>query len=124
MSIHDSSGKVAKKFTAGDTMLVKMSWTKPGVKYAGVAILRQSGEYIFGPNTYQDKYEIKGESKELTYKVVVNLGEGTYFLKAGIFGNNDSRQIDFEENGPTFVINRNKDDTRWGGVTKLDYEWK
>jgi len=119
----NEQGKPAKRFTAGDVMNVELTWEQEGVKHAGVAILRQSGEYIFGPNTYLDNYKITGKNS-LTFSVKLNVSEGEYFLKAGLFGDNDSLRIDFEDNGPTFIVNRNKDDHRWGGFTKLDYEWK
>lgn len=119
----DMDGKKTKKFTSGDTMQVKLSWKKEGVKHAGVAILRQSGEYIFGPSTYRDGY-VMHSANSITYQVKLNVSEGEYFLKAGTYADNDSLRIDFEDDGPTFVVSRNKDDARWGGFTKLDYEWK
>lgn len=123
IELMDKDGKKTKYFTAGDTMQVKLSWTKEGVKNAGIAILRQSGEYIFGPNTFQDNYKIHKDNS-LVYSVILNVGEGEYFIKAGIFGENDSLKIDFEDNGPNFTVNRDKDDTRWGGFTKLKYHWR
>jgi len=123
ITLTNEQGKVTKKFNTGDTMQVTLDWDQEGVENVGVAILRQSGEYIFGPNTYLDNYVIK-KKNSLTYKVTLNISEGEYFLKAGLFGHNDSLRIDFEDNGPTFVVNRNKNDARWGGFTKLDYEWK
>jgi len=123
ITLSDEKGKITKKFNTGDTMHVKLQWDQDGVENVGVAILRQSGEYIFGPNTYLDEYVLK-EKNTVTYKVKLNVSEGEYFLKAGLFGHNDSLRIDFEDNGPTFVVNRDKNDTRWGGFTKLDYEWK
>ena len=109
--------------TFGDTLKIDLSWTKTNVKYVGVAIMRQSGEYIFGQNTYQDKLKL-GKTKSISYEVKLNLGEGEYFIKAGIFGNNDADIIDFEESGPSFVVHRNENETRWGGLTKLVYEWR
>lgn len=118
----DQNNKPKKTFTAGDTMHVKVSWKKPGVQHAGVAILRQSGEYIFGPSTYRDGYKMKNRYS-IVYSVKLNLGEGEYFLKAGTYADNDAMRVDFEDDGPTFVVNRDKNDSRWGGFTKLDYKW-
>ena len=123
ITVTNEDGKVAKRFTSGDKMNVTLDWDLEGVKHAGVAILRQSGEYIFGPNTFLDNFKMTGKDS-ITFTVTLNVSEGEYFLKAGLFGDNDSLRIDFEDNGPTFVVNRNKDDHRWGGFTKLDYEWK
>lgn len=118
----DENNKPKRVFTAGDTMHVKVSWKKPGVQHAGVAILRLSGEHIFGPSTYRDGYKMKGKNS-IIYSVKLNLGEGEYFLKAGTYADNDAMRVDFEDDGPTFVVNRDKKDSRWGGFTKLDYEW-
>lgn len=124
IEITDQSGKVRKKFTSGDTVRINLTWEDEGVNYVGVAILKQSGEYIFGPSTYQDGYKIKTGAHEISYEVKLNVGEGDYFIKAGLYGSSDMDRIDFQDNGPTFVVNRDKDDVRWGGVTKLEYSWK
>lgn len=123
LEISDTQGNKKKKFIHGETMRVTMTWTKPGVQSAGIAVIRQSGEYVFGPNTYQDKWTLN-KPNSLEYDLVLNLGAGDYFLKAGIFGKNDNDVIDFEEQGPGFTVNRDKDDSRWGGITKLPYKWR
>ena len=122
IKLKDNNGKESTKFTSGDEMTVELSWTAKNVKNVGVAIVKQDGVFIHGPNTYQDKYNIKGKDT-VSYKVVLNLGEGRYFIKAGLFGNTDVMRIDFEEQGPSFAVTRNKEDNRWGGVVKLDHEW-
>lgn len=122
IELFDIDGKPSKSFTCGSTMKVKLSWTKPNVHSAGVAIMRQSGEYIFGPNTYQDKWKLR-HTNELFYEVKLNLGVGNYFIKAGIFGKSDKDIIDFEEKGPVFTVNRNYKDSRWGGISRLEYKW-
>lgn len=116
-------GSEKNHFTHGDKMKVRLSWTRPGVKFAGVAIIRQSGEYVFGANTYQDKWRLK-ELNGLEYEVDLNLGDGDYFIKAGLFGQDDTDIIDFEENGSLFTVNRDYNDSRWGGLTKLHYKWR
>lgn len=123
IKLYNSKNKQTNKFISGDNMTVRMKWTKKGVKHAGVAIFRQSGEYIFGPNTYLDGYKLINKNT-ISYNVKLNLGEGTYFIKAGIFGHNDTVRIDFEDNGPEFIIDRNKDDVRWGGFAKLEHTWE
>ncbi len=123
IKLYDAVGKETNKFTSGETMTVRLKWSKKDVKHVGVAIFRQSGEYIFGPNTYLDGYKLHS-GNEADYSVALNLGEGTYFIKAGIFGQNDNIRIDFEENGPEFIVSRDKDDLRWGGFTKLEHDWR
>lgn len=123
IELYNSQNKQTNKFISGDTMTVRMKWTKEGVKHAGIAIFRQSGEYIYGPNTYLDGYKLVDKNR-VSYEVKLNLGEGTYFIKAGIFGHNDTVRIDYEDSGPEFIVDRNKDDVRWGGFTKLEHTWE
>jgi ABC-2 type transport system ATP-binding protein len=123
IEILDSKGKNSNKFKYNEQMTVKMSWEYEGVKSGGVAIYREDGQYIFGPNTYQDKYILK-DTKSLTYSVNLNLNEGRYFLKAGLSGKNDLDWIAFVDEGPIFTVERDYDHGRWGGFGKLEYEWK
>jgi len=113
----------AKSFSYLDTLIVRLKWEQKDVKNIGVAIFKANGEYVFGPNTYQDKYKVNN-SGEAEYHVVLNLSEGDYFIKAGLTGDNDLQTIVFIEEGPHFVVSRDYKHGRWGGITKLDYEWK
>lgn len=110
-------------FEFGETMTVRLSWNQKNVLNAGVAIFRDNGEYVFGPNTYQDKYKISKE-KVVCYEVKLNLNEGEYFIKAGLTGKRDIDTIAFIEEGPHFTVQRDYNAGRWGGVTKLEYKWK
>ena len=106
-----------------ETMTVDLSWQQKGVKHVGVAIFRENGEYVYGPNTYQEKTSaIKDQSARYTVKL--NLNEGRYFIKAGLMGANDTKVIAFIEEGPFFSVQRDYGHGRWGGVTKLDHTWK
>ena len=106
-----------------ETMTVDLSWQQKGVKHVGVAIFRENGEYVYGPNTYQEKTNaIKDQTARYTVKL--NLNEGRYFIKAGLMGANDTKVIAFIEEGPFFSVQRDYGHGRWGGVTKLDHTWK
>lgn len=115
--------KPKKRFAYGETALVQLSWKDGVVKHAGVAILKQSGEYLFGPNTYLDKQPLKNGAREIYYSVKLSLAEGEYYLKAGIFGETDKDVIDFIDNGPSFSIEAAKGATAWGGLTYLPHQW-
>ena len=104
-------------------MTVRLSWQQQGVKNVGVAIFRDNGEYVFGPNTYQDNYTLQS-NHQAEYTVQLNLNEGDYFVKAGLTGKDDTDTIAFVEEGPHFSMRRDYDKGRWGGVTKLEYRWK
>ena len=116
-------GKEKTMYDFEETMMVDLSWQQKGVKHVGVAIFRENGEYVYGPNTYQEKNSaIKDQSARYTVKL--NLNEGRYFIKAGLMGANDTKVIAFIEEGPFFSVQRDYGHGRWGGVTKLDHTWK
>ena len=119
----DTEGNPKTSFDYGETMTVRLSWQQQGVKNVGVAIFRDNGEYVFGPNTYQDNYTLQS-NHQAEYTVQLNLNEGDYFVKAGLTGKDDTDTIAFVEEGPHFSMRRDYDKGRWGGVTKLEYRWK
>lgn len=123
LEIMDQDGNSAKRFNHMDTMVVKLKWSYDNVKNIGVAVFLDNGEYVFGPNTYQDKY-VLSEGKEAYYEVKLNLNEGEYFLKASLMGSDDNDIIEFIEEGPHFNISKDYSLSRWGGVTKLDHKWR
>ena len=121
--LRGTDGKEKTMYDFEETMTVNLSWQQKGVKHVGVAIFRENGEYVYGPNTYQEKTSaIKDQSARYTVKL--NLNEGRYFIKAGLMGANDTKVIAFIEEGPFFSVQRDYGHGRWGGVTKLDHTWK
>jgi len=120
--LKNNKGETLKKFISGENMTVHLSWENNSVEHAGIAIFRQSGEYMFGANTYWDKYSL-GATKQISYTVNLNLSEGSYFLQAGVFNKDITKHIDFEERGPMFAVSRNKDKPRWFGISNLEHSW-
>ena len=121
--LRGNDGKEKTMYDFEETMTVDLSWQQKGVKHVGVAIFRENGEYVYGPNTYQEKTSaIKDQTAR--YTVRLNLNEGKYFIKAGLMGANDTKVIAFIEEGPFFSVQRDYRHGRWGGVTKLDHTWK
>ena len=121
--LRGNDGKEKTMYDFEETMTVDLSWQQKGVKHVGVAIFRENGEYVYGPNTYQEKTSaIKDQTAHYTVKL--NLNEGRYFIKAGLMGVNDTKVIAFIEEGPFFSVQRDYGHGRWGGVTKLDHTWK
>lgn len=121
--LRGTDGKEKTMYDFEETMMVDLSWQQKGVKHVGVAIFRENGEYVYGPNTYQEKTSaIKDQTAR--YTVRLNLNEGRYFIKAGLMGANDTKVIAFIEEGPFFSVQRDYRHGRWGGVTKLDHTWK
>ena len=121
--LRGTDGKEKTMYDFEETMTVDLSWQQKGVKHVGVAIFRENGEYVYGPNTYQEKTSaIKDQAARYTVKL--NLNEGRYFIKAGLMGANDTKVIAFIEEGPFFSVQRDYGHGRWGGGTKLDHTWK
>lgn len=123
ISLYNSKRKKARSFIAGSDMYVKLKWKKEdSIKHVGVAIFNANDEYIYGTNTFVEGLDLNlVETAE--YKVNLNIAEGEYYLKVGLFGDNDKIKIDFEEYGSNFTVSRNLEDSRWGGFTKLKSEW-
>lgn len=122
IEIFDENGNTAKRFNHMDSMIVKLTWKQKNVKNVGVAVFLDNGEYVFGPNTHQDKYTLRKEH-EVSYSVKLNLNEGEYFIKSALMGDNDNDVIAFIEEGPHFNITKDYNVGKWGGVTKLDHKW-
>lgn len=123
ITLKNSSGKVSRVFTSGDVMTVELSWPQTDVQYAGVSILKNSGEYVYGQNMYNENIPLKG-AQSIAYDITLDVIEGEYFIVAGLFGSNDSIKIDYEEHGAQFVVHRNKAEARWGGIVKLPHKWR
>lgn len=123
ITLRGSDGNEQTVYEYNETMTVELEWQQTGVKHVGVAIFRENGEYVYGPNTYQEKVKIADKNRA-TYTVQLNLNEGSYFIKAGLMGADDTKTIAFTEEGPHFSVQRDYDNGRWGGVTKLKHTWK
>lgn len=120
----DKDGNEITSIKHGEMMTVRLKWRQEGVQSAGVALFCEGGEYVFGPNTYQDNYTLRN-ANTLDYTFRVMLNEGRYFLKAGLNGVNDVDRIAFIDEGPHFTVSRDyTKEPRWGGIIKFDYTWK
>lgn len=116
-------GSKKTAFNMGDKMLVRVSWPKElkGVENAGVAIIKNSGEYVFGANTLGKSVKITKPT--IDYQVNLTLGPGKYHLMAGLFGKTKYEVIDFLDLGPQFIVKEDPQDLEHG-LTRLDNEWR
>lgn len=117
------NGTPSRRFIHGERMSVTLEWPQENIQHVGVSIIRQDGTYVYGTNTYQEDKPLPRNSHSAQYDLVLNLSEGKYFIKAGLFGINDTEIIDFEEQGPSFRVYRDTDKYRWGGITELEHAW-
>lgn len=105
-----------------DTMKLEIGWPEnlKGVKNAGVAIHKNSGEYIFGANTFMTPISISGN--RLICEINLDIGSGKYRLVAGLFGDQQSEIIEFETNGPKFIVKPSSKDQEQG-LVRLKTKW-
>jgi ABC-2 type transport system ATP-binding protein len=110
-------------FDTDQTLKVGVSWPKdlPKVKNVGIAIMKQSGEFIFGANTFGGKLDLKGICK-IDYEVKLSLGPGKYSLVAGLFGDKESEVVDYLGEGPKFIVRSKSGDTSQG-LAHLKHDW-
>lgn len=90
----------------------------------GVAIYDNERNYIFGPNTYLDKYDIQNEQGRHTIKYVIpkmTLLAGTYFIDIGLFTDNGIVNLDYKQNAGIFKI---ENDYFTEGKVFIEHEWK
>ena len=123
ISILDKQGKPGSSFEYQDELTVKLAWDSAkvaGVKNAGVAIFK-GAEYVFGSNTVGQGLDL---DRECSINISLNVNAGKYRVVAGLFGDDDKQAIDFESNGPEFIVNPVKNPkTHWDGLTMLEHKW-
>ncbi|DAB29406.1 MAG TPA: teichoic acid ABC transporter ATP-binding protein [Sulfurimonas sp. UBA12504] len=90
----------------------------------GIAIYDAERNYIFGPNTYLDKFEIisiKGVHT-IQYEIPkIPLTAGTYFLDVGIFVEKGIVNLDYNQNIESFTISS---DYFTEGRVYIEHNWK
>jgi ABC-2 type transport system ATP-binding protein len=118
----DEENNTKVNFKTGQELYVHVTWPKDlQPTNIGVAIIKKSGEYIFGANTLYKNIDISSGSAE--YKVKLMLEPGKYYLSASISGPLPrNKLIDMLEFGPEFII-EGEDDKNQGGITRLEHEW-
>lgn len=124
ITIVDSKGNKQTRFSYADKAAISMEWDKsPDVGGVGIAILKQSGEYVFGTNTFLDQFSIKGK-KKIIYNIDFDIGPGTYVIKAAIFGKDDEDVLSFIDDGPKFVMEAPSKGLKWEGLAYLPHKWE
>jgi ABC-2 type transport system ATP-binding protein len=116
----NKEGRKANAFMHGETAILNIRWQNDAIKNIGCALLKQSGEYVFGTNTMVDKVKVKGH--EISYHVKLQLGAGDYIFKIGVFGAEEKDAIDFLD-GPSFLLSQAKE-PGWQGLTQLERSWE
>jgi ABC-2 type transport system ATP-binding protein len=117
-----ASHHLSSRYDYKDEMLVKLSWPKEKkVTDVGVAILTSAGQMVFATNTFIDDVIVK--ENICTYRVNLNLGQGSYFVSAGTFYEKPETVVDFMVDGPSFIINKAQEN-QGDGLTRLSHKWE
>jgi len=90
----------------------------------GIAIFDNERNYIFGPNTYLDKFPIKSTKgiHKITYEIPkIPLTAGTYFLDVGLFTDKGIVNLDYHQNIDSFTL---YSDYFTEGRVYLEHNWK
>lgn len=114
----------ANSYVTGENLQVKISWPKSlkGVKNVGVGIVKQSGEFIFGANTFGESINLANKH-EIVHDIELSLGPGKYSIMAGLFGDHESETIEFRPDGPQFLVRAKEADLNQG-LVRMKYDWK
>jgi ABC-2 type transport system ATP-binding protein len=121
IKIYDKNLKPKTVFATGDKMIVELSWSNnDNVKNAGVSIIKNTGENIFGSNTIRS--DVKPLDNKIRFEVSLDLGSDRYHIMAGIFGETSNEVIKIVSSGPNFIVHRLVKDNNIG-VADLEYKW-
>lgn len=120
----DEKNEQTTGFYEDEELTVRLSWKAEGVQYAGVAITRESGEVIYGPNTFNENNLIAKGQKSLDYKVKLSLAPDEYYIQAAVFGESDADVILRVLEGPTITVLKRETSSRYVGFSRLEHTWK
>lgn len=123
VSILDTVTKKQKHiFKYNEQALVRIVWSNQEVKNVGVGLVKESGEYIFGPNTFGLKTPVNfGNS--ITLQLGLPISKGEYYLMIGLFGDSEDEQITFFNEGPPIVVKSEGSGSSWHGMVYLPHSW-
>lgn len=122
ISLGKDSAKVDALYDTGSEAKIVFTWPEhfEGVKNIGFAIMKNSGEFMFGANTIGMHPDLSKRRLQVTVRL--DLGPGKYHLVAGLFGETEHHVVTFNDRGPQLMI-REQADIREQGMVRLDHEW-
>jgi ABC-2 type transport system ATP-binding protein len=116
----NAKGEETNSFKYGERATVNLSWKNNAVKNVGIALVKTSGEYVSGSNTFLDNVSLNGNS--VSFEITLNIGEGEFGFKLGFFGDEEVDVVEFIEAGPTFMMKTQKN-ANWRGLIDLEHTW-
>ena len=126
-TLRNHLGKRSTSFRNGDTLTVDFSWDDSlPLKNIGTAIVKESGEFLFGVNTLKlesMRQIVNRHEHSFSLDIDLNLGPGRYHLMYGAFGEERVDSLEFVDRGPSFVIVKDKDQD-WEGIVQMESRWR
>jgi ABC-type glutathione transport system ATPase component len=123
----DGNRKERNIFRLGKDILARVYFQKikpVGKMNFGIAIHDQENRYIFGTNTVITGTDTEETAKREFFELRIKnspLKKNSYFIKAGVFGENDRIVHDFLEKSKEFQI---ADESENQGMVELDCNWE
>lgn len=123
VELSNQQRKSTKKYKTNDNIRVKVTWPKDlsGVENVGIALIKKSGEYIYGTNTIGDNPKLRGGT--IGYNLKLTLGPGKYYLMVGLFGKDKYKVIEFLDHGPEIILEEDLNEKE-DGVVRLNHTWE
>ena len=121
----DKDGVAKNVFETGEDISVRVYFKKNTDLQLnfGLALFNEENNYISGINTFSDRIETEKYMKNNFFQINylrIPLRTGTYFVKAGIWGETDRVNIDFINKSEYFkIVSRDKNQ----GMVNIDYKW-
>jgi ABC-type polysaccharide/polyol phosphate transport system ATPase subunit len=124
----DKDGRVKNVFETGEDMSIRVYFKHQNKKVEnvnfGVAMSDLENKYIFGINTIIDKIDTRKYLEQGYFQIDYSdlpLKTNSYYVKVGVFGENDNTVYDFLGRSDIFeMISRNQNQ----GSVEISYQWK
>jgi len=111
-----------QRVKSGDDLHIRITWKKGlPVKNVGVAVIKDTGEFVFATNTLIDGAQVSGN--HVDYTLTCNLIPARYSLAIATFGKTDTEMIDYSPNFTEFIVEPYPGMDNWAGVTRLTHTW-
>lgn len=117
--INKRTGKSSRNFNSSDSVEIRLKWRSSDIKNVGIALLKQSGEYIYGPNTISDNIKISDGS--ITYRLKLDVQKGSYKFMIAFFGKTKYDRLYLLDRN--LGVNVESKNNEWSGLVKLKSEW-
>ncbi len=124
VSVLDAVTKKQKHiFEYNEQALIQIMWLDHKVKNIGVGLVKKTGEYIFGPNTFGLKKSNTFQKNNITLKLKLPISEGEYHFMVGLFGDSEHEPITFFDSGSLIIVKADITNPSWQGMVYLPHSW-